>query len=295
MANHHPTQPNPLPDNTTVNQSMPPTAQSAQTNPVAPPNQAAQSLQTSPAPNQFAPNQPAPAQSQTTATPTLSTDNIAPAAYGQKPSSKNKLAIMLIIFVFLVALAAGVYFMFGEKLIDQFTPAPSEPEREVFVDPLLDMPGATPGSYMLDDDPTVIYEEDPAITEPTTSQDDGQLSTTKPSATPTSLSEANELSLPKYTNSTYGFEVSYPDSYQLMTDSENLYGHPNGVALLYKGGQAYDIVIEVWDTEAEYQAAYVGRANDLKVIQNQGKFITILNNTQEPDNQAIIDSFKLVN
>jgi len=95
-----------------------------------------------------------------------------------------------------------------------------------------------------------------------------------------------------YENSEYGFELWYSPEYKVLTDSENLYGYPHGVALLYRGGQAYDLIIEVWNTQAEYEAAYASRMSDLTVIQAKGKFITILDNTLTPENQEIIATFK---
>jgi hypothetical protein len=95
-----------------------------------------------------------------------------------------------------------------------------------------------------------------------------------------------------YENSEYGFELWYSPEYKVLADSENLYGYPHGVALLYQGGQAYDLVIEAWDSQAEYEAAYGSRMSDLTVIQAKGKFITILDNTLTPENQEIIATFK---
>lgn len=96
-----------------------------------------------------------------------------------------------------------------------------------------------------------------------------------------------------YKNDSYGFEVSYPKPYRVLDDKENLYGYPHGVALIYAGGQAYDIQIEVWDTKAEYEKAYEGRLSDLTIIESGGKFITLLNNTLEPENKKIIATLKL--
>ena len=59
-----------------------------------------------------------------------------------------------------------------------------------------------------------------------------------------------------YTNEEYGFQFSYPDEFEALDDENNLYGWPNAVVLLYQGGQAYDIPVEVWDSESEYQQAY---------------------------------------
>lgn len=97
-----------------------------------------------------------------------------------------------------------------------------------------------------------------------------------------------------YTNNTYGFTISYPNSYKALDDANNLYGYPHGIVLLYSGGQAYDVVIESWNTQAEYENAYSSRMPDVTVVKSNGKFITLLDNTKSAENKQIIASFKLL-
>jgi hypothetical protein len=94
-----------------------------------------------------------------------------------------------------------------------------------------------------------------------------------------------------YKNETYGFEISYPEKYKVLTDKENLYGWPKAVALIYAGGQAYDIAIEVWKTEAEYQAKYTS-LQDLTVKKVGENIITLLDATKKGDNAKVIASFR---
>ncbi|OGM23987.1 hypothetical protein A2715_02330 [Candidatus Woesebacteria bacterium RIFCSPHIGHO2_01_FULL_39_32] len=94
-----------------------------------------------------------------------------------------------------------------------------------------------------------------------------------------------------YSNKKYGFQISYPDSYQALEDEENLYGWPNAVVLLYSGGQSYDLPIEAWNTKAEYEAKYKTTPN-LTVKEVNGKFITLLNANFEEEVDEIIDTFK---
>lgn len=96
-----------------------------------------------------------------------------------------------------------------------------------------------------------------------------------------------------YTNTEYGFEISYPSSYEVLTDEENLYGWPHAVALLYNGGQAYDIVIEVWDSEEEYREIY-GERQGLFVYEKADQVITVTDHTLEIQNADVVDSFKLL-
>lgn len=113
------------------------------------------------------------------------------------------------------------------------------------------------------------------------------------SATPVpTTAVTSDLSV--YKNAKYGFTVAYPKPYKVLDSKDDLSGYPKGVALLYTGGQSYDIVIEVWDTKAEYEANYEARVSDLKVVESKGKFITIFDNTGSPENQKIIESFKLL-
>jgi hypothetical protein len=97
-----------------------------------------------------------------------------------------------------------------------------------------------------------------------------------------------------YRNTEYGFELLYPPSYKLLTDSDSLSGYPRGIALLYTGGQAYDVVVEEWDTEEEYKTNYSTRFIDLTVLKVGTKFITFFDNTNSAKNKMIIESVKLL-
>lgn len=97
-----------------------------------------------------------------------------------------------------------------------------------------------------------------------------------------------------YTSLEYGFKISYPENYQALDDSENLYGYPNGVVLFYQGGQAYDLVVEVWDNKTDYEAKYGSRMDELTVKQVGVKYITLLNNTQAIDNASLLDTFEVL-
>jgi len=96
-----------------------------------------------------------------------------------------------------------------------------------------------------------------------------------------------------YQNSEYNFEFSHPAEYKVLTDSENLYGWPHAILLLYKGGQSYDLAVEIWGSEAEYKANY-SDTSDLTVFKTKdGKFVTLLNNNGDPKVAEIISTFKL--
>lgn len=94
-----------------------------------------------------------------------------------------------------------------------------------------------------------------------------------------------------YKNTKYGFEVSYPATYKALDDKDNLYGWPNAAVLLYKGGQSYDIPIEVWDSEAEYKAKYP--KENMVVYKVGSKFITLIDVNKEAEAPQIISTFKI--
>ena len=97
-----------------------------------------------------------------------------------------------------------------------------------------------------------------------------------------------------YRNQEYGFEISYPENYQALDDEENLCGWPNGIVLIYGGGQSYDLPIEVWDTVSEYENKYKTQLDDLTVKKVGNKYITLLNMNREEEVNQIIDTFSTI-
>jgi regulatory protein YycH of two-component signal transduction system YycFG len=95
-----------------------------------------------------------------------------------------------------------------------------------------------------------------------------------------------------YTNDQYDFEISYPPTYKALTDKENLYGWPNGVVLIYDGGQSYDLAIERWDSQSEYENKYKNQPNiTIKRVGNI--YLTLLNTNSETEVDQIIQTFTL--
>ncbi len=113
--------------------------------------------------------------------------------------------------------------------------------------------------------------------------------------TPTIIKEKIPKGWETYTNSAYSFEISFPKSFKALDSANDLYGYPNGVALIYGGSQAYDVVIEVWNTEAQYKQKYANQLSQVTVFKlSTGKFLTLFNNTQEAVNNQIIGTFTLL-
>lgn len=147
-----------------------------------------------------------------------------------------------------------------------------------------------------------IYFKKPGILLPTSQKaTDKTAALTTPTVQPTSPSTFQPTPVPTnsvpagwstYKNDAYGFEISYPAPYKAQSSKDDLYGYPKGVVLLYSGGQAYDIVIEVWNSQKEYEDEYQARVSELTVFKSGAKFITVLDNTGTPENKEIIKSFK---
>lgn len=109
-----------------------------------------------------------------------------------------------------------------------------------------------------------------------------------PSLVPTSSLPSGWMT---YSNDKYAFEISYPASYKALTDKENLYGWPKGIVLFYKGGQSYDLVIEHWESQSEFENKYHNQTN--VVIKKIGNYyISLLNNNFDPEVDQIIGTFK---
>lgn len=113
-------------------------------------------------------------------------------------------------------------------------------------------------------------------------------STPSPSSTPSASIPAGWLT---YTSQEYGFEISYPFSYQALDDSNNLYGWPNGIVLFYDGGQSYDLAIEHWSSVTDYESKYPNASN-LTVHQVGNYYLTLLNTNFEPEVDNIIATFR---
>jgi len=95
-----------------------------------------------------------------------------------------------------------------------------------------------------------------------------------------------------YKNYELGFEISFPNQYRVVRDED---GWPSAVALIYKGGQSYDLAIEIWDSAAEYEEKYKTDKERLIVVKIGEKYLTIFNITREKDAPQIIASFKTIN
>lgn len=114
---------------------------------------------------------------------------------------------------------------------------------------------------------------------------------------PTPTPESNISNIPAgwkvYKNETYGFQIAYPEGYKVLTDKNNLYGWPNAVALIYGGGQSYDLPIEVWNSTSAYLEKYQNEES-LVVKKIGNKYITLVNTNKNPEVDKIIATFTLL-
>lgn len=96
-----------------------------------------------------------------------------------------------------------------------------------------------------------------------------------------------------YSNEKYGFEISFPPKYKALDDTNNLYGYPNGIVLIYGGGQSYDLVIEHWSNQSEYENKYRNQSN-ITVKKIGDVYISLLNTNFETEVDEIIKTFKII-
>ncbi len=94
------------------------------------------------------------------------------------------------------------------------------------------------------------------------------------------------------TDVTIGFSLRHPENYKTATDS----AWKNSSIILYTGGQVYDLVVQVWNTEDEYKKFFGETYSGLEnmTIQKVGnKIVTLLNQNNSEEVDKIIQSFKV--
>ncbi|MFC1622235.1 hypothetical protein ACFL13_02565 [Patescibacteria group bacterium] len=108
----------------------------------------------------------------------------------------------------------------------------------------------------------------------------------------TTEEEAVDTDQPSYVNEEIGFGISFPEDCEALDDETNLYGWSNGVVLIYCGGQAYDVAVEVWDTEDEYEAKYLDGVDIVEEL-SDGRYLTVVDMTKSDVTADILSSFDL--
>lgn len=101
-----------------------------------------------------------------------------------------------------------------------------------------------------------------------------------------------EVGWKTYKNYGLGFEISFLEKYKLLDDSDNKYGWKNSVALIYGGGQSYDLAISIWDSEQEYKDEYKNQDDRLTVFKVKEKYIVLFNQNKEGEIEETIATFK---
>ncbi len=126
----------------------------------------------------------------------------------------------------------------------------------------------------------------------------GPVATSLPAATNTPMPAPTDNPQPAapdgwltYQSTLYGFEIFYPPEFQALDDQDSLSGWPNAVVLFYNGGQSYDIAIQVWDSQADLDANFPNEAR-IQTVSANGKTISLFDLTQEPENAAVIATFR---
>jgi hypothetical protein len=104
--------------------------------------------------------------------------------------------------------------------------------------------------------------------------------------------EQNEEESETYENKQYGFSFQYPEKYEIVEDKS---GWPKAVAILYDGGQSYNLIVEVAESAVEYQNLNVTMGSNIGRTEVKSKddlFVVLRNNNGEPEVDQVIATFK---
>lgn len=96
----------------------------------------------------------------------------------------------------------------------------------------------------------------------------------------------------KFSDSSVGYSLVYPKSYRVEENT----AWKNASLILYAGGQVYDLVVQVWNSEAEYKAYFqenIGLTSKVVVHKVKGRYVTLFNYAESAEVEQIINSFKL--
>ncbi len=97
----------------------------------------------------------------------------------------------------------------------------------------------------------------------------------------------------EYKNTEIGYSIQYPEKYDVEENS----AWKNADLILYGGGQIYDLIIQVWNTESEYKKFYSDNpaaAENMTVYKVGTKYVTLINLGKKSEIDEIIKNFKLI-
>lgn len=97
-------------------------------------------------------------------------------------------------------------------------------------------------------------------------------------------------SLNTYHDIVNGFTIKFPLNYTVEEDT----AWPNASIILYSGGQSYDLIVQVWNSDAEYKEYYkeYGQLTNMVVKHKDDKTITLFNLNSSDQVDEIIESYK---
>lgn len=114
-----------------------------------------------------------------------------------------------------------------------------------------------------------------------------------------------DADLQTYTNNKYGFEFQYPienspgNKFQIIEAENNpdtVWRPTSTVVLLWCDFcQSYEMIVQVWDSQAQFQKECNGYCSPQVTYQAWNKYISIINNNQSEIVSSIISTFKILN
>ncbi|MFC1622234.1 hypothetical protein ACFL13_02560 [Patescibacteria group bacterium] len=97
-----------------------------------------------------------------------------------------------------------------------------------------------------------------------------------------------------YKDDELNFDILFPAGCGVSNEELDTYGWPNGVVLIYCGGETYDVAVEVWDTEEEFRDKYPDEENLVVEMLEDGRYLTVVDIANEQYSANILKTFRFL-